>query len=129
MSKTTISGEGTEGFTQCDSVARTMHHLDAIARAHVSFCDDPQVGAGSARLRESANHVRHFPETSERSARNAWAADLQDRASDRPPFSDDRACLVDALGGEVLAELTRFDRAAEFASPPGCVLRRVGVYR
>ena len=42
MSKATISGEGTEGFTQCDSVARTMHHLDAITRTHVSLGDDPR---------------------------------------------------------------------------------------
>src|SRR6478735_9025190 len=127
MSKTTISGKGTEGFTQCDSVARTMHDLDAITRTYVSLGDDPEVCAGSAGLSEAADHVGHFPETSERSARNARAADLQDRASDCPSFPDDRAGLVEALGREVLAELTRFDHAVEFAGPPGRVLRRVGV--
>jgi hypothetical protein len=105
-----------------------MHDLDAITRTYVSLGDDPEVCAGSAGLGEAADHVGHFPETSERSARNAGAADLQDRASDCPSFPDDRAGLVEALGREVLAELTRFDHAVEFAGPPGCVLRRVGVH-
>src|SRR6478672_10990182 len=77
MSKTPISGKGTEGFTQCASVARTMHDLDAITRTYVSLGDDPEVCAGSAGMSEAADHVGHFPETSERSARNARAADLK----------------------------------------------------
>src|SRR6516164_8722229 len=100
MSKTAISGKGAERFTQCDSVARAMHDLDAITRTYVALGDDPQVCAGSAGLREPADHVGHFPESSERPARNAWAADLHDGASECPSFPDDRAGLVEAFGRE-----------------------------
>src|SRR6266545_4025965 len=104
-----------------------MDDLDRIARAHVTLDRDPQVRAGPPDLGEPLDQVRHVPESGERPAGHAWAADFEDGRADRPALTDDGAGDVDPGRREVLAEDAGRDVTAELRRPPRGVLTRVGV--
>jgi hypothetical protein len=108
-------------------VLASLDDLDRITGAHLAGLDDPEVGAGPALQREPLDPLLLADESLEHRARDAYARDLQQGSADAPAVSPARRVEVDALGRQVLAELTGPQLAADDARPDVEVLAGVCV--
>src|SRR5262249_42699305 len=63
----------------------------------------------------------------EAATRHARLGDLEERGPDFPAFTDERLVHGDALGREILSEVTHIQGSAELAFPPADVFDRVCV--
>ena len=104
-------------------------HLDLVARADVALGDDAQIRAGPQRPLEAAGHALVRGAHPELPARDPRLRHLELGAADPPALADHGVADVVAGDGQVLADESVLDLAAEFDGPEVEVLAGVGVDR